>query len=148
MSFAPRRPPRGGVMIEFALVLPIFVLLLLGAMDWGWYFMIRETATNAAREGARVGAVSPSVAASDNAVTAVRSYLQNALGDSYRPEQDVTLFVDSAACAVGTSQCISVTLRDYPVVAGRPTSSITGLNGWTRAPTTLSITATMRLEAP
>jgi Flp pilus assembly protein TadG len=47
----------GAVAVEFALVLPLLLTLVLGAIDWGWYFFLREVVTNAAREGARVGSV-------------------------------------------------------------------------------------------
>lgn len=50
-----RRRGRGAVAIEFALVLPILLILLLGMMDYGWYFFCQLTVTNAAREGARAG---------------------------------------------------------------------------------------------
>lgn len=40
-------------MVEFALVLPIFVLLLCGMLDFGFALFSRMTVINAAREGAR-----------------------------------------------------------------------------------------------
>jgi hypothetical protein len=45
--------------VEFALVLPLFILLVLGGVDWGYYFFAGEIVANAAREGARAGAVLP-----------------------------------------------------------------------------------------
>ena len=54
---ASGRRERGAAAVEFALVLPVLLLLVLGAIDWGWYFFLREVVTNAAREGARVGSV-------------------------------------------------------------------------------------------
>jgi hypothetical protein len=49
---------RGAVAVEFALVLPLLLLLVLGGIDWGYYFFVGEIAANAAREGARAAAVS------------------------------------------------------------------------------------------
>ena len=46
------RRPRGQALIEFALVLPILLLLILGAMDIGRLFTTKIVLTNAAREGA------------------------------------------------------------------------------------------------
>jgi Flp pilus assembly protein TadG len=40
--------------VEFALVLPIFLLILCGIMDFGFLLYSRMTVINAAREGARV----------------------------------------------------------------------------------------------
>ena len=42
----------GQSLVEFALVLPILLLLILGAMDLGRMFYIKVVLTNAAREGA------------------------------------------------------------------------------------------------
>jgi Flp pilus assembly protein TadG len=54
-----RHPQRGAAAIEFALILPLFLTLVLGAIDWGWYFFIDQLVTNAAREGARAGTLLP-----------------------------------------------------------------------------------------
>lgn len=46
---------RGSVAVEFAIVLPVFVSLLLGVTEYGWLFYTEVIVANAAREGARVG---------------------------------------------------------------------------------------------
>jgi len=46
---------RGAELIEFALVLPLLLLLIAGVVDFGMMFQSYEVVTNAAREGARVG---------------------------------------------------------------------------------------------
>lgn len=58
-----RRPTggheQGAEAVEFALVLPVFVLLVFGIVDFG-YVLNRDTmVNNASREGAREGAVNP-----------------------------------------------------------------------------------------
>jgi TadE-like protein len=50
---------RGQVMIEFALVLPVIVLLLLGAMDLARAVYAYGVIADAARDGARWGSVDP-----------------------------------------------------------------------------------------
>jgi hypothetical protein len=45
---------RGAELIEFALVLPLLLLLVLGIVDFGFLFQRLEVVTNAAREGARI----------------------------------------------------------------------------------------------
>jgi Flp pilus assembly protein TadG len=138
----PRRGARGAALIEFVLVLPLFLTILLGVIDWGWYFVVREIAINATREGARVGSVaaSPGVAATD-AGTAAQNYLRNALGNAYA----ATPAVDSAGCTVATYRCISVTLANFRPVPGAD-RSITGLQAWTRVPTAFTVRTDMRLE--
>lgn len=51
---------RGQSLVEFALVLPIFLLILLGLIDAGRYVYMNSVLSQAAREGARVAAVEAS----------------------------------------------------------------------------------------
>ena len=44
-------------MVEFALVLPILLLLLCGIIDFGWLYYNQITLNNAAREGARYAVI-------------------------------------------------------------------------------------------
>ena len=48
-----RRFRRGAVIVEMALVLPIFLMLVFGIIEFGRGFMVGQLVTNAAREGAR-----------------------------------------------------------------------------------------------
>lgn len=58
------RSERGAELIEFALVLPILLMVVLGVVDFGLLFQRMEVVTNAAREGARI-AVLPGYGAAD-----------------------------------------------------------------------------------
>jgi hypothetical protein len=53
---SPRRRQHGGAAVEFALVLPVFVAVLFGMVDYGWYFYQKFTLASAIREGTRYGA--------------------------------------------------------------------------------------------
>ena len=48
----------GAEIIEFSLVLPLLLLLVLGIFDFGLVFRAYEIITNAAREGARLSVLS------------------------------------------------------------------------------------------
>ena len=48
---------RGSELVEMAIVLPIFILLIMGIMDFGFLFQRYEIVVNAAREGARLAVV-------------------------------------------------------------------------------------------
>jgi Flp pilus assembly protein TadG len=48
---------RGQALVEFALVIPVFLILVLGIVDFGWAFRSWMTVTNSAQEGAQLGAV-------------------------------------------------------------------------------------------
>jgi Flp pilus assembly protein TadG len=57
--------PRGQALVEFALVIPIFVLLLMGIFDLGRAVYAFNTISNAAREGVRVAIVNQNAAVID-----------------------------------------------------------------------------------
>ena len=54
-----RRRRDGQSLVEFAVVLPIFLLILAGILDFGLGLYSQMTVINAAREGARLGVVEP-----------------------------------------------------------------------------------------
>ena len=53
----PRRGTRGQGLVEFALVFPVFILLVVGLFDIGRAVVAYNTLTNAAREAARLAIV-------------------------------------------------------------------------------------------
>ena len=55
-----RRRERGQSLVETAIVFPILLLLLAAVVDFGRAFDAYIVLTNAAREGARYGAIHPS----------------------------------------------------------------------------------------
>ena len=54
---AATKQPRGQSVVEFALVLPLFVLLVLGLIDMGRFVYLNSTLSQDAREATRVGSV-------------------------------------------------------------------------------------------
>ncbi len=70
---ARRRGERGAAMLEFAIVLPLFLMLVLGTIDWGWFFVVQDAVSNAAREGARAAVVGADGA--DRATTLLKGML-------------------------------------------------------------------------
>ena len=68
---------RGAALVEFALALPLLLVVIAGIVDFGFAFQRQEVITNAAREGARL-AVLPGYDAT--AVEGrVRAYVQQGL---------------------------------------------------------------------
>src|SRR3990172_2099306 len=57
------RGERGQSLVEFALLLPVFLILLFAIVDFGMGFNAWITVTNSAREGARLGTVGSAAAA-------------------------------------------------------------------------------------
>ena len=73
----PQTPIRRGVAaVEFALVAPVFFLVVLGIIEFGRMAMVQQVLTNAAREGARVGVLDGSTKA--KVVNAASQYLDGA----------------------------------------------------------------------
>jgi Flp pilus assembly protein TadG len=57
MSIQRTRDDKGTTVVEFALVLPIFLLLVFGIFDFGRYFFVEHTLQYATREGMRLALV-------------------------------------------------------------------------------------------
>ncbi len=71
---------RGGSSVEFALVLPLLLLIVFGMIQFGWGWWLSQVVTNGAREGARFGVVVREPPVSDADVkTRINNYL-NASG--------------------------------------------------------------------
>lgn len=68
---------RGQALVEYALLLPIFLLLAMGILDLGRTVYFYSAINNAAREGARYGVINPTDVAGINA----RARLQTAMLD-------------------------------------------------------------------
>lgn len=49
-----RKKRRGAAAVEFAVVAPVFLLLVFGMIEYGRMVMVQQVITNASREGARV----------------------------------------------------------------------------------------------
>ena len=50
-----RKERRGAAVVEFAVVAPVFFLLVFGMIEFGRMVMVQQIITNASREGARIG---------------------------------------------------------------------------------------------
>lgn len=67
--FTPSRD-RGASAVEFALVVPILLLLVIGILEFGRAYHIQTTLSNAARDGVRVMALQNSVSAAQSTTKA------------------------------------------------------------------------------
>jgi hypothetical protein len=57
---------KGASVVEFALILPWFLLLIFGIIDFGWYFFVQQTLQFATREGTRLALVGGQLNDPDN----------------------------------------------------------------------------------
>jgi hypothetical protein len=65
------RDQNGGAVVEFALILPLLILLLFGIVEFGLLLYNKQIITNASREGARAGIVMRTTRLSDEDIKAV-----------------------------------------------------------------------------
>ena len=73
-----RRNRRGAALVEFAVVVPVFFLMVFGMIEFGRAIMVQQVLTNAAREGARVAVLDSPTPTASQVGTTVTSYLQKA----------------------------------------------------------------------
>jgi Flp pilus assembly protein TadG len=62
--------------VEFALVAPIFFLMIFGMIEFGRMIMVQQVITNGSREGARIAVLDRTTGA--EVVAAVNNYLESA----------------------------------------------------------------------
>ncbi|TWT66990.1 TadE-like protein [Posidoniimonas polymericola] len=74
-QYLPATKRRGASAVEFALVAPIFFLVVLGIVEFGRMAMVQQIITNAAREGARIAVLDGATKA--KVTTKVNDYLSS-----------------------------------------------------------------------
>ncbi|WP_188111381.1 TadE/TadG family type IV pilus assembly protein [Nocardioides antri] len=116
------RDDRGAAAIEFALIVPILLLLVFAMISFGMMLSFRQTLSQAAAEGARAAAVERDPAArSTEALDAVNDAM--AAVDKECGSGGLVCNV-GAATTCGSGQCITVTVtyayRENPTVATAP----------------------------
>ncbi len=111
-----RRTESGAELIEFALVLPILLMICAAIIDFGFLFRSWETVTNAAREGARVGSL-PSYQDAD-VVDRVELYMA-AAGFTQTPVTAVSSAALVTAAGTMTVRSVTVTMtHDFLILKG------------------------------
>lgn len=119
---------RGAAAIEFAIILPLLLLVIAGIVDYGRAFYTEIALTNAAREGARAASVSTMSLSQVQARTAAAA-----------PGLTVTT---TAALCPGTGNASVTTRSNFEWILLQPVMGIFGASD--ALPTTLSSTAVMR----
>jgi Flp pilus assembly protein TadG len=128
-----RKRRRGAAAVEFAIVLPVFVILVFGMIEYGRMVMVQQVITNASREGARRAVLDG--ATTTSVQTAVTSYLTNAK-------------VNGGSASVSPNPTTAVAGDPVTVTVTIPFSAVS----WLPSPMylggkTLSATTTMRRES-
>ena len=140
-----RRADTGQSLVEFALILPLFLFLVLAAVDFGWGLRAYIVETNAAREGARYWAIngSPSGGCSDiSTVVNARATTLSSLTITEKIDNTTT-----TTCTATSPSAVTVTVSynySYVTPLGGVFHLISG--GTLGSPLTMSTSATMRVE--
>jgi Flp pilus assembly protein TadG len=110
---------RGASAVEFAMIVPLLVLLVVGIAEFGHAFSVQGTLSAAAREGARVMALQNDRASAEVAVRTAASTLDPAITDAQ-------IDIDPPACPLtgGSAATTYVT-----VTISYPKPYLTGLFG-------------------
>jgi Flp pilus assembly protein TadG len=130
-----RRNEGGASAVEFALVLPLLVLLLFGIISYGVMLSFRQSLSQAAAEGARAAAVTfVETEKQDEAVDAVNEAMDS-FGVSCSGGNLIKSGANVGACTISLPgackpaaatgvKCVTVTLafnyRDHPIVPSFP----------------------------
>jgi Flp pilus assembly protein TadG len=98
------RRRRGQALVEFALVIPIFLLIFVGLFDLGRAVFAYNTLTNAAREGVRLAIVNQ-----DSASIIARAKSMTAIVELSDPSVDIDFYqVDSDGSQGGVCSPVAV----------------------------------------
>jgi Flp pilus assembly protein TadG len=90
-----RHPQRGASAVEFAVVLPVLILILFGTIEFGLFMFNKQVITNASREGARAGIIYREPRLTGGEITAiVNDYLGTKLVSFGATEVQATTVVD------------------------------------------------------
>ena len=91
---------KGASAVEFAIVLPVLVLLIFGCIEFGLLLYNKQVITNASREGARAGIVSQSPRVTEEAI---RGIVISYCGNNLVTFGDKATALSVNATAAGTS---------------------------------------------
>ena len=130
---ALRKRRRGAAAVEFAIVLPVFVTLVFGMIEYGRMVMVQQVITNASREGARRAVL-------DGATTsAVQSSVATYLTNASISGSSTTVSPNPSTAASGDPIAVTVSIP-FSSVSWLPSPMFLGGK-------TLSASTTMRRES-
>jgi hypothetical protein len=127
----------GGAAVEFALILPLFLAVLFGIIDYGWYFYQRYALDAAIHDGIRYGVTFASASAWTSAKTQATTDL-SATGSPINPASLTWLPILPTSPVSGTVP--------YEVLTFGAQLAFKPLVGFVPLPTTVKCQMVMLLE--
>jgi hypothetical protein len=141
---SPRRRDGGAAAVEFALILPIFLAVLFGVIDYGWYFYQRFALSAAIRDGIKAGlpVLSTNVAPVPDAWTVARDRALVVLkANAIIPSPDTTVTFGPTTHYSGAAPEKLITLS-----ASYTFKPLIGFVPMPKVPMTYSMTMMLELE--
>lgn len=138
-KLAGRAGDRGQALVEFAIIIPILLAVLLGIVEFARAWQIQQVVTNAAREGARVGVINTNGSA--EVYAAIQVYLESANVDISQADWTTGTVLSSTS---GDPDTVMVSYN-YTYSLFGPVMNLLG-GGATPGSVTLSSTSIMRNE--
>jgi Flp pilus assembly protein TadG len=136
---------RGAALVELAMVLPIFVTVTLGIVEFGRAMMVAQLVTNAAREGARLGSLDGTT--NSEVEQTIREFLEQATGIAPGHVDVVITVVPAAGNPNPNNQIVNARVRDQVNVRVEvPFNKVSFLDGNYLEGKNLVGSATMRHE--
>jgi Flp pilus assembly protein TadG len=138
---------KGGIaVIEFAIILPLLLVILFGIIEFGILLYDKAVITNASREGARAGIVAQDPRVADDMIqTVVKNYCKNYLvtfGTDTIEDSDIVVspaYGTRSSAAFGTDLKVDVNYHyDFFVLPNFVTALLGGIN--------LQATTLMKME--
>lgn len=136
---------RGAALVEMALVLPIFLTVTLGIIEFGRAMMVSQLVTNAAREGARIGSLDGST--NSEIEEEIRNFLQ---GSANVATGDVSVTISITPATGNPDPANNVSLAnvrdEINVTVSVPFNSVSFIDGNFLDGKNITGSATMRHE--
>jgi len=118
---------KGSAAVEFALVLPVLVVFVLGIVEFSLALYDKAVITNASREGARAGIVFGDPPLTDGEIsTIVGNYCQNRLITFGTSNQVTTIVVREGSGATGDDLTVQVQYQYQFLAIPKFVTGITG----------------------
>lgn len=92
---------RGAAAVEFALLVPILIMLVFGIMEFGRAYNVQMSLTNAAREGVRSMAINNNQPAARTAARRAATHLNPPLADG-------NITFSATNCSVGAQMTVTI----------------------------------------
>lgn len=131
-----------GPIVEFALVVPMLLMIVMGVVDFGRAYFIRNSLVSAARDGARLASVQSVDPCSSEAQTAIRATVVASFSSVGSAAITNNSTVIPVTCESQNGRTHSVRVQ----VVGYPFRPITPLFGMLRLGASLPLTASARFR--